>query len=254
MEMIVSKYSASGNDFVIFHTFRKENRSNLAKALCDRFSGVGADGLIVILPHAEYDFEWQFYNADGSIASMCGNGSRAAAHYAYINNLADKKMKFLTGAGVIEAEVEGDMVESQLTPYKFLGEYKDFGKKFKIYDTGVPHIVIMENIDNFDKDLARNLRKKYNANVNWAEVKDNKLYVRTYERGVEDETLACGTGMCASFLVARDNNLIDDRVKVYPKSGEELIVSLKNNILYFKGKVRHCFSAVLEGKNERDFM
>jgi diaminopimelate epimerase len=252
--MIISKYSASGNDFVIFHTFRKIDRSDLAKALCNRFSGVGADGLIVILPHSKYDFEWQFYNADGSEAKMCGNGSRAAAHYAYVNNLTDKKMKFLTGAGVIEAEVEGDIVESQLTPYKFIGEFSDLGKKFKIYDTGVPHIVILEDISKFDKDLARELRNKYNANVNWAEVKDNKLYVRTYERGVEDETLACGTGMCASFLVARDNNLLDDSAKVYPKSGEELTVSLKNNTLYFKGKVRHCFSAVLEGKNERDFM
>jgi diaminopimelate epimerase len=252
--MVVSKYSASGNDFVIFHTFRKIDRNNLAKSLCDRFSGVGADGLIVILPHEEFDFEWQFYNADGSVAEMCGNGSRAAAHYAYINNLADKKMKFLTKAGVIEAEVDGDIVESQLTPYKFLGEYEDFGKKFKIYDTGVPHIVILEDINNFDKNLAKELREKYNVNVNWAEVRDNKLYVRTYERGVEDETLACGTGMCASFLVARDNNLINNSVKVYPKSGEELMVSLKNNTIYFKGKVKYCFSAVLEGKNERDFM
>ncbi|WP_457564254.1 diaminopimelate epimerase, partial [Caminibacter sp.] len=137
--MVVSKYSASGNDFVIFHTLKKENRSNLARKLCNRQNGVGADGLIVILPHAEFDFEWQFYNADGSEASMCGNGSRAAAHYAYKNNLAPKKMKFLTGSGVIEAEVEGDVVETQLTPYKFIGEYEDFGKKFKIYDTGVPH-------------------------------------------------------------------------------------------------------------------
>ncbi|GAX86758.1 diaminopimelate epimerase [Lebetimonas natsushimae] len=252
--MVVSKYSASGNDFVIFHTFRKIDRSGVAKVLCNRFSGIGADGLIVLLPHEKYDFEWQFYNADGSEASMCGNGSRAAAHYAFVNNLADKKMKFLTGAGVIEAEVEDNTVESQLTPYKFLGKYEDFGKKFKIYDTGVPHIVILENINNFDKNLARNLREKYNANVNWAEVRDNKLYVRTYERGVEDETLACGTGMCASFLVAKDNNLIGESVKVYPKSGEELTVSLKNGTLYFKGKVKHCFSAVMDGKNERDFV
>jgi len=243
--MILSKYSASGNDFVIFHTFRKKDRSELAKRLCDRQNGIGADGLIVILPHREYDFEWQFYNADGSEASMCGNGSRAAAMYAYKNDLADKKMKFLTGAGVIEAEIEGDLVESQLTLYKFLGEYEDFGKKFKIYDTGVPHIVILEGIGNFNKELAAKLRYKYNANVNWAEVKDGKLYVRTYERGVEDETLACGTGMCASFLSARDKKLLKDNVKVYPKSQEELEISLKNGRLYFKGKVKEVFRAFL---------
>jgi len=244
--MTVSKYSASGNDFVIFHTFKKEDRSNLAKKLCDRQNGVGADGLIVILPHSEYDFEWQFYNSDGSEAEMCGNGSRAAAHYAYSNNLAGKKMKFLTLAGVIEAEVNEDIVETQLTPYKLIkDEFQKEGFIWKIYDTGVPHLVTLAGIDKFDKNLARKMREKYNANVNFAEVKDNKLYVRTYERGVEDETLACGTGMCASFLVARDRRLISDNVKVYPKSGEELEVTLRNNILYFKGKVKHAFDAFL---------
>jgi len=242
--MVVSKYSASGNDFVIFHTFKKEDRSDLAKRLCDRQNGVGADGLIVILPHSKYDFEWQFYNSDGSEASMCGNGSRAAAHYAYLHNLADKKMKFLTGAGVIEAEVDRSVVETQLTPYKLLkDEFEENGFVWKIYDTGVPHLVTITDINNFDKNLARKMREKYNANVNFAEVKDNKLYVRTYERGVEDETLACGTGMCASFLVARDRGLIGDSVKVYPKSKEELIVTLRNNTLYFKGKVKHTFDA-----------
>ena len=239
--MVVSKYSASGNDFVIFHTFKKKDRSNLAKKLCDRFNGVGADGLIVLLPHNKYDFEWQFYNADGSEASMCGNGSRAAALYAYHNNLADNKMKFLTGAGVIEAEVDGEIVESQLTPYKELGKFDEW----ELFDTGVPHLVKLDKIENFNIDECRDLRYKHNANVNVAEVRDNKLFVRTYERGVEDETLACGTGMCASFLKARKEGLIGDSVKVYPKSKEELQISLKNNRLYFKGKVKKVFEAFI---------
>jgi diaminopimelate epimerase len=121
-------------------------------------------------------------------------------------------------------------------------------KKFKIYDTGVPHIVILEDIENFDKNLARKLRKKYNANVNWAEVRGDKLFVRTYERGVEDETLACGTGMCASFLVARDNNLLKESIKVYPKSGEELVISLKDDRLYFKGRVKNVFTGIIDIK------
>jgi len=237
--MIVSKYSASGNDFVIFHTFKKEDRSELAKKLCDRFNGVGADGLIVILPHSEYDFEWQFYNADGSEAEMCGNGSRAAAHYAFVNGLAPNKMKFLTLAGVIEAEVNGDIVESQLTPYKKLDEFNEWS----LFDTGVPHLVKLDKLENFDVNECRDLRYKHNANVNVAEVKNGNLYVRTYERGVEDETLACGTGMCASFLKARENSLVGDSVKVYPKSGEELIITIRNNRLYFKGKVKETFKA-----------
>jgi diaminopimelate epimerase len=243
--MTVSKYSASGNDFVIFHTFLKKDRSGLAKVLCDRQNGVGADGLIVILPHHEYDFEWQFYNADGSGAEMCGNGSRAAAHYAYINSLAGNKMKFLTLAGVIEAEVNGDVVESQLTEHKIIKE----AGEWTLYDTGVPHLVKIDSIDNFDVNQSRKLRYEYNANVNVAEVKNGALYVRTYERGVEDETLACGTGMCASFLKAREKGLVGESVKVYPKSGEELVISLKANRLYFKGKVKKVFEAYVTDSN-----
>ena len=93
---------------------------------------------------------------------------------------------------------------------------------------------------------CRELRYKHNANVNVAEVKNGKLYVRTYERGVEDETLACGTGMCASFLKARENGLIGDSVKVYPKSGEELVITIRNNRLYFKGKVKNIFDAIIK--------
>jgi len=237
--MVVSKYSASGNDFVIFHTFLKKDKSKLARILCDRQNGVGADGLIVILPHEKYDFEWQFYNADGSEAEMCGNGSRAAAHYAYINGLAPKKMKFLTLAGVIEAEVEGDIVESQLTAHK---EIKEIGE-WKLFDTGVPHLVKIDNLNNFSIEESRKLRNEYNANVNIVEVKNGNLYVRTYERGVEDETLACGTGMCASFLLAREKGLVGNEVTVYPKSGEKLHIKLKNNRLYFKGKVKNTFIA-----------
>jgi diaminopimelate epimerase len=150
-------------------------------------------------------------------------------------------MKFLTLAGVIEAEVEGNIVESQLTEHKFIGEYEDFGKKFKIFDTGVPHIVILEDINKFDKNIAKELRYKYNANVNWAELKNGELFVRTYERGVEDETLACGTGMCASFLSLKEEDKIGNRVNVYPKSKERLEISLKNGRLYFKGEVREVF-------------
>ena len=120
--MTVAKYSANGNDFVIFHTFVKKARGELAKALCHRQNGVGADGLIVLLPHESYDFEWQFYNSDGSEANMCGNGSRACAHYAFDNELAPNEMQFLTGAGVIGAFVDADMVQSELTPPKILNQ------------------------------------------------------------------------------------------------------------------------------------
>ena len=246
--MIVTKYSASGNDFVIFHTFKKADRSELAKKLCHRQDGVGADGLIVLVPHESLDFEWEFYNADGSYAAMCGNGSRAAAHYAYTNNLAANKMKFLTGAGVISCEVNGDMVETELTKPELVKDYfVEEGYEWILIDTGVPHLVaIVEDITKFDKEIARKMRYKYNANVNFAKFEDGVLKVRTYERGVEDETLACGTGMCASFLSAKNKNFIDNFSKIYPTSGEELEVRFENNTLYFKGKVKETFKAYLK--------
>ncbi len=237
--MIITKYDASGNDFIIFHSFKEQNYSTLAKKLCNRKNSIGADGLIVLVPHNKLDFKWLFYNSDGSHASMCGNGARACAHYAYNNNLASKNMCFLTGAGKICCTVKGDIVETTMTKPKILKEsFKEFGYTWYIIDTGVPHIVtIVDNLDKFDLDICSKMRYKYDGNVNFAQVKDDKLYVRTYERGVEAETLACGTGMVASFLRAFELNLIKNSVKVYPKSKEELTIKKDDQNIYFKGKV-----------------
>lgn len=246
--MRVAKYSANGNDFVIFHTDVKEERSELAKTLCHRQDGIGADGLIVIVPHEKYDFEWQFYNSDGSSAEMCGNGSRACAHYAYTHNLAPKHMSFLTEAGVINAEVDtqeqrGGMVLSELTPPKVLDKNIDYnGKSWWLVDTGVPHLVhFTQNIETFDIKEARELRYKYNANVNIAFIENGNLRVRTYERGVEDETLACGTGMAACFFVAYQEKKVANNIEVYPKSGDTLYLGMNEKTITFRGKVKKTF-------------
>lgn len=251
--MTVSKYSANGNDFVIFHTFIKKERSELAKKLCHRQNGIGADGLIVLLPHDKVDFdgnqslidfEWQFYNSDGSEANMCGNGSRACAHYAFINGLAPKSMKFLTGAGVIGADVEENMVLSELTPPKIIDkEIMENGKLWWKIDTGVPHLVqITDNIEEFDINEARELRHKYNANVNIVSVlADGNLRVRTYERGVENETLACGTGMAACFYRAYQEALVKNNIEVYPTSGEILYLGVNDKTITFRGEVKKVF-------------
>ncbi|BAF69219.1 diaminopimelate epimerase [Nitratiruptor sp. SB155-2] len=248
--MQLVKYSASGNDFVIYHTFVKKDRSELAKLLCHRHEGIGADGLIVLLPHSRYDFEWQFYNADGSEAEMCGNGSRAAAHYAYSYGLASKQMRFLTLAGVIEASVEADVVESQLTKPKILDrKIEENGKRWWLIDTGVPHLVtFVEDLNQFDKNESKRLRNKYNANVNYGIIRDlENVGVRTYERGVEDETLACGTGMAATFLRAFEEGVVNPTVTVVPKSGEELQLRYENEKLFFKGRVKKVFETFKEG-------
>ena len=95
--MTVTKYSGNGNDFIIFIAQEKADRSELAKKLCHRQNGIGADGMVVVLPHAKYDFEWEFYNADGSVADMCGNASRCVAHFAHEKGISkDGKAEFLT--------------------------------------------------------------------------------------------------------------------------------------------------------------
>lgn len=244
--MKIAKYSANGNDFVIFNSHEKKDRTNLAKILCNRHEGIGADGLIVIVPNKTYDFEWQFYNSDGSHADMCGNGSRACAHYAYKNGLAKNSMKFLTGAGVIEANVfEKNVVEVKLTKPKMVSKkFNENGFEWYFFDTGVPHLVsVVDDLEKYDINVARNMRKKYNANVNFVVSKKNILHVRTYERGVEAETEACGTGMAACFCVANkiDNKLTE--AKVFPKNNEEVFFRMKNDDIYFKGRVKHTFNA-----------
>ncbi len=242
--MMIAKYSANGNDFVLFHAFGKKDRSALAKELCDRQSGIGADGLIVLVPHATLDFEWEFYNADGSSAEMCGNGSRACAHYAVRYGLAPENMTFLTLAGEIKAHVDGEMVQSDLTPPRVLEKSIEHGGKvWWLLDTGVPHLVTFDaDIDNFDTIGARELRYQYNANVNIAKVQeDGTIRVRTYERGVEDETLACGTGMAACFYRANQEGLVGDSTKVYPTSGDTLYLGLGDGTITFKGAVTPTF-------------
>jgi len=248
--MQISKYNASGNDFVIFHTFLKQSRNELAKKLCNRQTGIGADGLIVLIPHAVYDFEWEFYNSDGSDAEMCGNGSRAAAHYAVSNGLCKDKMKFLTVAGVIEANVEGDDAEVKLTEPKILDSViVEEGFKWKLFDTGVPHLVtFVDDLKLYSKDVAQEMRNKYNANVNFAKIdtENRTIHVRTYERGVEDETLACGTGMAACFYAAYLDKSVDEVTKVYPTSKEELTLSIRDGFIYFKGKVERIFETSID--------
>jgi diaminopimelate epimerase len=244
--MTVTKYSANGNDFVMFIAQERADRSALAKKLCHRQNGVGADGLVVLVPHEEYDFEWEFYNADGSYAAMCGNASRAVAHFAHEKGICkDGKAEFLTGAGVIRATINGQYVVSDMIEPRIIRtDIEEEGENWWLIDSGVPHLVVIrDNIDNFDLEKARALREKYNANVNICKLEDNTMYVRTYERGVEDETLACGTGMVACFVRNHQEGKVSERIKVFPKSGDELYVSYEDGIYRFGGQVTKTFIA-----------
>lgn len=237
--MKITRYDASGNTFVIFHTNERKDYSKLAIDLC---KSENTDGLIVVVPHMIFDFEWLFYNSDGSYASMCGNGTRAVAHYAYENKICGTFTKFLTGAGEIDCKIDIDtnIVETTMTQPKILKEpFDELGYTWWLVDTGVPHLVtVVDDLDKFDVKLCSTMRYKYDANVNFAMVENEILKVRTFERGVEGETLACGTGMVASFLRSKELNLIEDIVDVYPKSGEKLTIRSDEINIYFKGAVK----------------
>jgi diaminopimelate epimerase len=238
--MVLQKYCASGNDFLIFHSFGKEDRSKLAISVCDRHYGFGADGLIVLVPHGELDFEWQFYNSDGSEASMCGNGTRAATLYAYDNKLAGENQSFLTGAGIIKTKItNGSIVETELTVPKIIkNSFAENGFEWMLIDTGVPHLVTKTAKGFFDKEMASELRQKYNANVNFYNFDGDTISVRTFERGVEDETLACGTGMaaCAYAISLQDKSKIEFSVR--PKSNENITIKVRGSQILFKGEVK----------------
>ncbi len=245
--MFVTKYNANGNDFVIFHDSARKGRHELARLLCDRQKGVGADGLVVLIPHPEYDFEWEFYNSDGSEATMCGNATRAVSHYAIEKGISvDNRCEFLTGAGVIRTEVNGlYVVTDMLAPRIIRQDIEEYGHTWWLIDTGVPHLVSEQSIEDFDLDMARELREKYDANVNIYATHKDELRPRTYERGVEDETLACGTGIMACYVRAREEGKLRDLSVVFPRSGDELYMEYKDGTYRFGGQVTKTFIAEL---------
>ena len=244
--MFISKYSGNGNDFLIFHTFTKQDYSNLAKEICHRNNSLGADGLVVIYPNEKFDFEWDFYNNDGSIANMCGNASRCASLYAYENKLTlNKSISFLSLAGEIKCEIKENNQVSVRFPYiKIIKEeFEELGLQWKIIDTGVPHLITINNKDIFSLEIAKKMRKKYNTNINFVYKKNNDIYIRTFERGVEDETMACGTGIGASFVYSKEKGLIKNNTVIfYPKSKEEILCWSENDDVFFQGEVKNIFS------------
>jgi diaminopimelate epimerase len=212
-----AKMSGAGNDFILI-----DNRggaigeaAELARRICRRRLSLGADGLILIEKSPRADFGWRFYNNDGSLPEMCGNGARCAARFAHLNGIAGREMRFETLAGLISAEIRDDQVAVRMTPPGPLAtglelELAAGSVTVDKIDTGVPHAVLfVEDVAAVDVvGLGREIRfhprfAPAGANVNFAAVKKpGLLALRTYERGVEDETLACGTGATAAALGA----------------------------------------------------
>jgi len=208
MTIAFNKYQGTGNDFVIIDN-RDGNFNQgdnlLVKRLCDRRFGIGADGLILISSEPGYDYRMIYFNSDGNESSMCGNGGRCAAAFAIRHSIAGTTQKFMTFDGIHEA-VEGKGIirlkMNNVTGHKLIDNHY-------FINTGSPHYVLFtEDVRNMDvHNRGKELRwsDKFapgGTNVNFAEVIDNGIFVRTFERGVEEETLSCGTGVTASAIAA----------------------------------------------------
>jgi len=245
--VFLSKISASGNDFLVTHRFLGGDFSDMSKKLCDRHFGIGADGFIVLLPSKVADIRWLFYNSDGSEASMCGNGTRAAGLYSFLNGLANESLTLETDAGIIKLFVEGDSVTSAFSRCEILRDnIVEEGLEWMLIDTGVPHLTAAnDRFLEFPKEKMMELRHKYNANVNIGDIVSGDVYLRTFERGVEDETLACGTGMAALFCHLQNNGKLSESATIVPKSGEKLQFIKKEGKIFFKGNVRKIFDTIV---------
>ena len=241
-----AKMSGSGNDFILIdNRTRVVDEAELPRfitGICRRRISVGADGVILIEASATADFRWRFFNADGSSAEMCGNGARCAARFAFMHGIAGADMRFETDAGVIHARVNEPRVRVKLTDPHGLRqavrlELASGALQVSSINTGVPHVVVMaSDLENTDvRGLGREIRLHpefapagTNANFIGAD-SDGGIAIRTYERGVEDETLACGTGSVAGALVAAVTLNLTSPVRVRTRSGEHLTVHFRRD-------------------------
>jgi len=228
--------SGSGNDFILIDNrqpvLSETNLPAFIEKVCRRKMSVGADGLILIEESAGADFRWRFFNSDGSSAEMCGNGARCAARYAYLNGIADSRMVFETAVGLVTAELSGDQVRIQMTELRDLVlertvELKDGPVLCGSVNTGVPHVVIpVADIESAPViEMGREIRfhpdfGPAGTNVNFIQpMADGSVAIRTYERGVEDETLACGTGAVAAVIVTVSGSGKPSPIRVRTRSG-----------------------------------
>jgi len=208
MTIAFNKYQGAGNDFIIIdnrdNLFNPED-SDLINKLCDRKFGIGADGMILIKKTPGFDFEMVYFNSDGFEGSMCGNGGRCAADFSIRSGIAGKKHTFKAVDGTHSAVSEDGLIRLKM---KDINNYRLVNGNYFI-NTGSPHYVLfkenLENLDVYNEGKKIRHSKEFlpgGTNVDFVKPEKNGIYVRTFERGVEDETLSCGTGVTASAIAS----------------------------------------------------
>lgn len=251
------KYQSTGNDFVLIENREGKFASNntaLIHKICDRKFGVGADGLILLETSEIADFTMQYYNADGSLGSFCGNGSRAVVSFAQSLGIINTSASFEAYDGLHEAIIEDNLIQIKMADVQ--NGRQSLNGTF--IDTGSPHYV--EFVDNLDEmDVVQQGRAlRYSpefapngSNINYVEkAGQGRIRVRTYERGVEDETLSCGTGVTASAIVAASAGL-GNNIAISTLGGDLKVWFEQNDSGYYNiwlaGPTKKVFSGELEG-------
>lgn len=236
MKIAFYKYEGTGNDFIILDN--RSNQYNLLsktqiKFMCDRHFGIGADGLMLLNLSRGFDFGMIYYNSNGGESSMCGNGGRCLVKFAYDLGIHLMNYSFLAADGAHEAHfAEGGWIKLKMKDVHNITHH--FGDA--VLDTGSPHYVkAVDNVRHFNLfEEGKNIRyskefKEKGINVNFVQPEDGDIMVRTYERGVENETLSCGTGVTAAALVFAHNDNGFNRVEVQTLGGRLAVEFEKNN-------------------------
>ena len=254
MNIQFHKYQGAGNDFIIIDNrslFFDDSNHKLIHSLCDRKLGIGADGLILLQDVTNYDFEMVYYNADGHLGSMCGNGGRCVVDFAKQLNIFEKECHFLACDGPHLATWTSSNVSLRMQNVEEI----ESGEDYFFLDTGSPHYVKfvkdIESINVFEEGQKIRYNERFKndgTNVNFVQIKDQKLYVRTYERGVEDETLACGTGVVASVLSAYEAKLISNNTVEVIALGGDLKVNFEKKDHYHSIDLVGPYNCVFKGE------
>jgi len=257
MRLPFVKYNGTGNDFIVIdnrkNIFSSLNKNQISN-LCNRNFGIGADGIILIQDDEDSDFNVIYYNSDGNIGTFCGNGSRCAVHYSKLIGMLNHEPKFKFHDEIYTAEVNENLVSIHFPNIKNW-QIKDDNI---FINTGSPHHVLFKedigfiDVNVLGKKLCENsIFTVEHTNVNFVSINNEKsISVRTYERGVNAETLSCGTGVVASVLSSDINNYISNKEILVKTKGGDIIVSFNKKNEYYEniimsGKVQNVYSGII---------
>ena len=250
------KYHGTGNDFIIINNLDKKIKltNDTVKKMCKRHFGIGADGLMELLPSNNYDFAMKYYNSDGNEGTMCGNGGRCITAFAKKIGLISKTTTFEAIDGTHTAIIENDNNVS--LKMNDVETYQKKSNNIFVLNTGSPHYVkFVKNLQDLDvinegRKIRYSKEFKNGINVNFVEIVENQIYMRTYERGVENETLSCGTGTIAVAIVAYLLNKIPLPIKVNARGGTLYVDFQSNNNIFknifLKGPAEFVFEGSID--------